>query len=253
MNLNKGQTTNLILLIPFITVSLFGTLSAKTNLPSSFDWREKDIFTPVKSQGDCGSCGEFAAIALFEALIKKASGKNINLSEQEIVSCVQGCGCLTGCSSQRALEYMKENGVGLEKDFPYIEKDTTCRKMNDKRYFLDNVVSIVISKKSLNDRIEIIKNTIIEHGPVATNMRLFTDLDSYKSGIYSYNGKAEEMGGHWILIVGWHDDSNLPSGGYWICRNSWGANWGEQGYFNSAYGDKTGIDDFYIIYAKYNP
>jgi len=78
------------------------------NLPSGFDWREKDIFTPVKSQGNCGSCGEFAAIALFEALIKKATGKNTDLSEQEIVSCVQGCGCSTGCSTQRALEYIND-------------------------------------------------------------------------------------------------------------------------------------------------
>jgi C1A family cysteine protease len=105
----------------------------------------------------------------------------------------------------------------------------------------------------LDKRIETIKQTLLEYGPVATNLAFYADLDKYREGVYSYDGQAQEMGGHWVLIVGWKDDPKLPSGGYWICRNSWGEKWGEEGYFKSAYGDITGIDDFYIVYGSYEP
>ena len=82
-------------------------------------------------------------------------------------------------------------------------------------------------------------------------MTLYDDLGRYDKGIYSYDGKSKEIGGHWVVIVGWKDDPEMPAGGYWICRNSWGEKWGEKGYFKSAYGDKTGIDDFYIVFGKY--
>lgn len=225
----------------------------RSNPPAKYDWREKGIMTPVKHQGVCGSCGEFAAVAVFEALIKKKTGMEIDLSEQQIVSCAPGCGCNTGCSSLTALQYMKKNGVVLETEFPYVDKDTTCPAGLRGNYYLTKVHSTAIDKQPLAKRIEIIKNTIISHGPVATNMGLYDDLGRYKSGIYAYDGKAASQGGHWVVLVGWSDDPELPSGGYWICRNSWGEKWGEGGYFKSAYGDKTGIDDYYIVYGTFIP
>lgn len=225
-------------------------LSQET-LPSSFDWRDHDIMTPVKHQLDCGSCGEFAAVALFEALVKRESGVEVDLSEQQIVSCVDGCGCGSGCSSLQALEYIKENGIALESDFPYLHKDTLCRKTCEPAYALSAVFSTIIDKMTLDEKKRTIKNTVLKYGPVATNMICYQDLDRYREGVYAYDGKSECQGGHWVLIVGWADDASLPSGGYWICRNSWGEKWGLGGYFNSAYGDVTGIDDFYIVYARY--
>jgi len=240
-------------LAQIIFISLcFSSLSISENISSdAFDWRNANILTPVKHQLNCGSCGEFAAVALLEALIKRETGIEADLSEQQIVSCVPDCGCDAGCSTLDALKYIKENGIALETDFPYLDKDTVCISGLKSRYFISDVFSTVIGNKPLNERIEIIKETVHKYGPVATNMRLFDDLGRYKKGIYSYDGKSNEIGGHWILIVGWKDDPELPSGGYWICRNSWGEKWGEKGYFNSAYGDMTGIDDFYIVYGIY--
>lgn len=249
MNRSAGLILGAILIIILGYCDSF----AEDKLPADFDWREHDIFTAVKHQLNCGSCGEFAAVALFEALIKKEAGAIVDLSEQQIVSCVEGCGCVSGCSSLRALEYIRDNGIILEKDFPYLDKDTTCPNNLRPKYFLTEVHSTEINRMKLDKRMETIKRTLLEYGPVATNMAFFADLDSYKWGVYSYDGKAEEMGGHWVLIVGWKDDPELPSNGYWICRNSWGEKWGEEGYFKSAYEDKTGIDDFYIVYGKYNP
>ncbi len=227
--------------------------SAQGKLPSSYDWRPYNILTPVKHQKDCGSCGEFAAVALFEALIKKQTGTDIDLSEQQIVSCVAQCGCNTGCSSLRALQYIRDSGIVLETDFPYLGKDTNCIADLKGKYFISNVISTEIHRRSLEERIQTIKQTVFEFGPVATNMALYDDLDKYREGVYTYNGKARSQGGHWVLIVGWNDDPSMTGGGYWICRNSWGEKWGNKGYFNSAYGDATGIDDFYIVFGLYNP
>ncbi len=236
---------------PTFTIILLTSclLSAEDNLPSSFDWRDSSIFTPVKSQGNCGSCGEFAAVALTEALIKRQTGREVDLSEQQIVSCVPGCGCNTGCASLTALEYIRDYGIALETDFPYLGKDTACIDNLEGKYSIDGVHSLTIDRLSLTDRILRIKETILHHGPVATNMAGYEDLDRYRDGVYQYDGKSQAMGGHWVLIVGWCDDSSVTNGGYWICRNSWGEKWGQGGYFNSAYGDVTGIDDFYIVWA----
>lgn len=240
--------------LSFVTAIIFATscLSwADNSLPSSFDWRDSAIFTPVKNQLNCGSCGEFAAVALTEALIKKKTGKEVDLSEQQIVSCVPGCGCNTGCSSLEALKYIRDHGIALETDFPYINKDTDCLSELDGKYRVKAVHSTTIDRLTLDERIRVIKETVCRYGPVATNMAFYDDLDRYRNGIYQYDGKSPAMGGHWVLIIGWQDDASTASGGYWICRNSWGEKWGENGYFNSAYGDATGIDDFYIVYAEY--
>jgi C1A family cysteine protease len=240
-----------------LTVILVLLLSSATQtqnrLTSSYDWRDHNILSPVKHQKDCGSCGEFAAAALFEALIKKQTGADVDLSEQQIVSCVAQCGCNSGCSSLRALQFIRDSGIVLETDFPYLNKDTGCIPGLDGKYFISNVITTEINRMSLDERIRTIKQSVIEFGPVATNMALYDDLGKYRGGVYNYNKKAVALGGHWVLIVGWKDDPSAKAGGYWICRNSWGEKWGQKGYFNSAYGDATGIDDFYIVFGLYNP
>lgn len=236
-----------------ILLAGFNVSFSQDTIPSNLDLRDQGILTPVKHQLNCGSCGEFAAVAILEALIKRETGIEVDLSEQHIVSCVPGCGCNSGCSSLDALKYIKEHGIALENDFPYLDKDTACAPGLQAAYHITDVFSTVIANMPLANRIRIIKETVIKYGPVATNMTLYDDLGQYRKGVYSYDGKSGEVGGHWIVIVGWKDDPAMPSGGYWICRNSWGEKWGEKGYFNSAYGDVTGIDDYYIVYSSYYP
>lgn len=237
-----------------LTLALtFCTPIAQPSLPATYDLRDYDILTPVKHQMECGSCGEFAAVALLEALIKRETGREVDLSEQQIVSCVPGCGCVSGCSSLDALQYMRREGVVLEEDFPYKNADSDCIEDLMPTFYVAEVYSTVINRKTLADRLVAIKEAILKYGPVATNMALYADLGLYKERIYSYDGQAEALGGHWVCIVGWKDDPEMASGGYWICRNSWGEKWGDKGYFLSAYGDVTGIDDFYFVTATFDP
>ncbi|MCF7933075.1 MAG: hypothetical protein K9K93_07890 [Acholeplasmataceae bacterium] len=62
------------------------------------------------------------------------------------------------------------------------------------------------------------------------------------------NPDLPEKGGHWITIVGWADDERITNGGYWIVKNSFGQNWGENGFGKVVYGDNIRINDFHFYY-----
>jgi C1A family cysteine protease len=148
------------------------------------------------------------------------------------------------------MEYITNNGLVLEPDFPYVGEKVDCIDLEqiDKKYRIYSYQSAVLKDKSLKERVSLIKRTIYTQGPVITAMNLMYDFIQYTGGVYVYDGQSgEQPGGHIILIVGWHDDNDIENGGYWIIKNSAGEQWGENGYARSAYG-QAGIDDFYIIY-----
>jgi C1A family cysteine protease len=221
------------------------------SLPSRFDWRDKGIMTPVKSQMDLGSCGVFAAVAVFESLIKKETGKSVDLSEQQVINGSRDF-VPSGISSVDALKYIKEHGLVLEERLPYQDKKTDELPTGPPDYKLTDYHVVVTDKLVLAEKVQTIKRALGKYGPVATNMIFFQDLDRYRQGIYLYDGKSEEQGGHWVVIVGWQDDPDVKNGGYWICRNSWGEEWGDEGYFKIAYGE-CGIDDFWFVYGIFRP
>jgi C1A family cysteine protease len=98
----------------------------KNGLPESFNWADKGMITPIRDQGYCGSCWDFGAVAAVEAMYNiehNTPGYDIDLSEQELLSCgnVGGCG---GGSPEQALAYIREKGIGTESCFPYQTNDT---------------------------------------------------------------------------------------------------------------------------------
>jgi C1A family cysteine protease len=224
---------------------------SKADIPSRFDWREKNIMTPVKHQMNLGSCGVFAAVSVFEALIKKETGNIVDLSEQQIINSSKDW-VPSGISSVDAMKYMKQHGLVLEQRLPYQDKQTDEIPDGPADFRLTDYHYVVTDKLPLSEKIKTIKQAVLKFGPAATNMIFFQDLDRYKQSVYIYDGKSEEQGGHWVVIVGWEDDSDVKNGGYWICRNSWGEKWGKNGYFNIAYGE-CGIDDFWFVYGIFKP
>jgi len=221
------------------------------DMPHLFDWRDKGIMTPVKHQMNLGSCGVFAAVAVFESLIKKETGKSVDLSEQQIINGSRDF-VPSGISSVDAMKYIKQHGLVLEDRLPYQDKKKDEMPAGPPDYNLADYQSVTINKLPLSDRIKRIKTAVWTYGPVAKNMIFYQDLDRHRKGVYVHDGKSEEQGGHWVVIVGWQDDPEVKNGGYWICRNSWGEKWGEKGYFNIAYGE-CGIDDFWFVYGTLKP
>ena len=258
-------------------LSKIGVISPKpipANTPSEFSWKNyngKDWTTPAKNQGNCGSCWAFAAIGVFESMIKIREGKaelNPDLSEQYILSCLPNSGSCHGGSAFYALKLIKDttpegnncNGVISESCLEYQANDDIpcsdkCENWEETLVPLLNYGSW--QSDGTQSDIEAIKTQIMEDGPVVTHMKV-TDLFKLwgmeNHNPQTYYPKFEKVYGynHVVMILGWKDVTNIPTGGYWICKNSWGTNWGYNGFFNIAYGGLN-IDRTTIILADYNP
>jgi len=83
------------------------------SIPDYFDWVDQTVVTPVKNQGDCGSCWTFSTVGAMEShwnILKK--GVNVLFSEQQLVDCAgdfDNYGCDGGLPSQ-AFEYIRHVG-----------------------------------------------------------------------------------------------------------------------------------------------
>ena len=240
--------------------------------PSSWDWRDAeyngrngDWTTPIKNQGDCGSCWAFAAIGALEAMANVRKGYpdiDLDLSEQHLVSCCRsGCNGCRGGSTTYAWDYLKDNGGAiLESCFPYEGVDANgcgdwesdeCDEdpvpCNSKcEEWMDFVVPISSFGYYNEPAPSLIKSTIVNHGPVVTYMLVYGDLRYHRGGIYEHDPDAELRGGHVVVIIGYNDSEN-----YLICKNSWGTNWGEDGYFRISYGECMLGEQIY--YVDINP
>ena len=242
--------------------------------PDQFSWLNyngKDWTTPAKHQGNCGSCWAFGAIGVLESVIKikeDSSELNPDLSEQYILSCLPKAGSCHGGSCSRALELIKEttpdgnnkNGVIPESCFQYYADDKIpcSEKCGDWEEKLVPLLDFTTWKSdgSASD-IQRIKTDIMEKGPVAAHI-MATEIFKIWGGsvhnpsAYFFKKVSFPIMNHIVIIVGWKDSSLIRTGGYWICKNSWGTDWGYDGFFNIAYGSLN-IDNFYIISVDYDP
>lgn len=216
-------------------------------LPQRFDWTERGIVTPAKDQGSSGTCWAFAAVGLVEALVRRETGTEVDLSEQYLVSNIDGV------SPFLAMEFLQTRGVVREEHLPY-RGDTSSANTNRRgEFFLAEYGVTNLSRLSPSDRVTRIKQVVHEFGPVVANMHLYDDFRRYRSGVYAYDGHSpEQAGGHIILITGWVDDRRVVNGGYWIVKNSAGRRWGEDGFGKVAYG-QAGLGDYYVIHGVLRP
>lgn len=233
------------------------TKDARETIPAQFSWLEKGMMTSVKDQNmtACGSCWAFAAVGVFEALIKRSDGVEVDLSEQQLVNCVpETYGC-DGGNGFYAHLYMVKNGIVRESVYPYLAKDWECDLTAPSEFFLTKAWNYRISaKETKTERRKKIKYLIMTYGPVDSVMVVYEDFYyDYTSGVYIYDGKAAKRTYHGVVIAGWTDDDSIPTGGYWIVKNCWGESWGENGYFRIAYDSQNyNIIEFDIRYSLYN-
>lgn len=240
---SKHMVARPILAFIYIVGSPLSASAQQGPLPRSFDWAEQGIMTGVKDQGNFGTCWAFASLGLLEALIKRDTGEEVDLSEQYLISNIDGIGPFL------AMEFLKTTGVVREEHLPYRGDTSSVNTERPGEFFLGEYVATDVHRLTPAERVATIKRIIYEHGPVVTAMNLLDDFRHYRSGVYVYDGHSpEQPGGHIILITGWADDSTVVNGGYWIVKNSAGTRWGEHGYVRAAYG-QAGIDDFYVIYG----
>jgi C1A family cysteine protease len=196
------------------------------SFPTSFDWRAQGGVTPVKNQGSCGSCWAFCAAAAFESQILIHSGLEENLSEQAVLSCnTEDDGCGGGWMST-AYDLWMDYGAVRESCMAYHEVDTDpCTQTSCE------VAAALDGYYYVGDDVNDIKQALLG-GPVAVAMAACGGFGSYTSGCYE--DTCSEIN-HGVTIVGWDDD--MCSGeGAWIVKNSWGPDFGDNGYINMKYG-----------------
>lgn len=214
-------------------------------IPSHFDWREKGVVSAVKRQGKCGSCYTFASTGALEShhAIHYGNWRTPELSEQQILDCAtdfDNHGCNGGLPSH-VFEYIHYSG-GLSREFGYpYRAEATGDKSRCTFDPVENGTGIgakTIGSFNITENDEdSIREIVANVGPVAVAFQVVDDFRLYKKGIYSSDKckQGTKDVNHAVLIVGY---GQAPETGkpYWIVRNSWGDDWGEEGYFRIARG-----------------
>lgn len=206
--------------------------------PSVFDYRNYagyNWMTPVRDQRNCGSCWAFSTLGSLEAMIKlyySDPDMVLDLSEQDLISCTVTGSCAYGGSQLFAANYIKSSGVVDENCFPYIAQEGDCKNKcsnPQKREFIKDAGMVGFFSIAGE---EDIKAALLKYGPIPSSMKVYSDFYSYHGGVYQKTSNATEEGWHAIVIVGWDDVRDA-----WICKNSWGDDFGENGYFMIKKGD----------------
>lgn len=207
-------------------------VNSSFDVPASFDWREKGGVTAVKDQKLCGSCYAMATIASVETQLFIKTGKQVQLSEQEILDCADGYGT-NGCEggiSFRVYDYIKDNsGISSSLDYQYEAKASKCRKSGKKKVEIDVKGYGFVDDK--DD--EVLMEAVVKFGPIMISID--TDHESfmhYSSGIY-YENKCTEDINHGAVLIGYGSEKGEN---FWIVKNSFGKKWGESGYVRIARG-----------------
>ncbi len=223
--------------------------SPTVSYPATFDWKAQGKVTAVRDQGSCGSCWAFGTVGAMESAILIQSGQQVDLSEQFLVSCNGNNWSCNG--GWWAHDYHKNtlanlqsiSGAVLESDMPYTASNGTCRTIANHPYKLTNWYSIA---GNTIPSVDLIKNAITTHGPVASAICVGPAFSSYRNGVFSTNEASSCPSGvnHAIVLTGWDDTTQS-----WVLRNSWGAGWGEAGYMRIKWGiSNVGYAANYVVY-----
>lgn len=209
-------------------------------LPAHFDWRDvdgRDWMTPVKDQGGCGSCWAFSAVGVMEPyynFINNDPDLDLNLSEENFVSDCFYRGC-DGGWSEDALIYARDVGIVDEACMPYTATDSSCASMcvDPERYTVEQVVWEYYSID-----VYMLKYLIVNHGPVSVYLYMDGEFneDIYQCAGPPYNSDTY----HAVVVVGYDD-----AGEYWIVKNSWGEDYGDEGYYKFGYNQCEINSEFY--------
>ena len=223
----------------------------RTTPPAALDWRNYDgraYIGPIRDQGNCGSCYAFGAAASAEGSYNLAKnlydGDCADFSEAYIAWCLGALpaynphfyGCDGADYDYMELQALTDIGLANEADFPY--QDTWAGGCG---YAGPTTAFRSWHRVPCGD-IEAIKLAILNYGVIDAAVMVTNAFQAYSGGIYEDTLTACDGDpcsytetDHAISLVGWNDNGDPETQGYWILRNSWGPSWGENGYMRIKY------------------
>ena len=221
---------------------LFGSTSCSkvsdvgSNLPEVVDWRNHNAVTPVKDQGQCGSCWSFSASGAMEGAWAIHNDNLVSLSEQELVDCAGirygSMGC-NGGQMDGAFKFVVDNGLCSESEYSYTsgttKTDGPCQSSCKSVVKMSGCADV-----QANNQLALKQS--VYTGPVSIAIEADTKyFQSYSSGILTSTSCGTNLD-HGVLIVGYGTENSQK---YWLVKNSWGTTWGDNGYVKIARSDST--------------
>eukprot|EP01083_Nonionella_stella_P283078 963410_1 len=211
-------------------------------VPTSVDWRTKGAITPIKNQGQCGSCWSFSTTGVLESHWEILTGDLQSLSEQELVSCEKDCYGCDGGWPYKAIEWVQNNGIETEASYPYKSGGGNSGSCDKQDGAAAKISGHVTGYQFVESDETAMAAYVANYGPISISLDAMTQIwwpYSDSSGIMT--GCCNKDPDHAVLIVGYGVDSN-SSMPYWIIKNSWGTDWGYDGYLYLERGtDQCGI------------
>jgi C1A family cysteine protease len=199
------------------------------------DWRAKGGVTPVKNQGQCGSCWSFSTTGAMEGAHFVATGELLSLSESNLVDCSwlnHGC---NGGMMDLAFRYAESHALETEAEYPYVAKTGlfACKYDAAKGKVKVTTYHDVTPKSS--DAFK----AALALSPVSVAIEADQPVfHQYTGGIITSSSCGTSLD-HGVLTVGWGTDAT--AGDYYIVKNSWTTGWGEKGYVRIGIADGAGI------------
>jgi len=199
-----------------------------SDLPQSVDWREKNVVTPIKNQGACGSCWAFASTEQIESYVALDTADNtlLELAPQNLVSCSKNpdhCGGTGGCQgsiAELAYQFVEKNGIATEADYKYTSGTTG---QTGKCITVEPSAKVSSYVKLKENNYTEVMYALANVGPVAVNVDALP-LQGYSTGVFSGCSKDKTDIDHVVQLVGYGHDASVDKD-YWILRNSWGTTW----------------------------